>query len=219
MRATVPPPAAAVPVLWLWSSAVALALAGATSTSCRSPELHAASGCVVSLGGAASCAHPQDVAGRSRRYPVVPARPLGEGPALAGIAAYSRSARKHHDWPVTPEVAGSSPVAPAPEEPAQQAFLVSVRDSGGGRAGLGALLGAPSRRSRATVAPDREPQPARARPACLRRELQHPQATPRTRPKPPVPSPRLHPVDSNPPEGIQRCKRLGGLVNEYARGA
>ena len=29
------------------------------------------------------------------------------------IPAYSRSARKHHDRPITPEVAGSSPVAPA----------------------------------------------------------------------------------------------------------
>jgi hypothetical protein len=28
------------------------------------------------------------------------------------IPAYSRSARKRHDRPVTPEVAGSSPVAP-----------------------------------------------------------------------------------------------------------
>ena len=30
-----------------------------------------------------------------------------------GIPAYPRSARKRHDRPVTPEVAGSSPVAPA----------------------------------------------------------------------------------------------------------
>jgi hypothetical protein len=32
---------------------------------------------------------------------------------FAGIYAYSRPARKRHDRPVTPEVAGSSPVAPA----------------------------------------------------------------------------------------------------------
>ena len=34
---------------------------------------------------------------------------------LSEIPVYPRSARKRHDRPVTPEVAGSSPVAPVPE--------------------------------------------------------------------------------------------------------
>ncbi len=54
------------------------------------------------------------------RHPQAPAG-TGESPhrqgrkALlpAGIPADPRSARKRHDRPVTPEVAGSSPVAPA----------------------------------------------------------------------------------------------------------
>jgi len=37
--------------------------------------------------------------------------------------------------------------------------------------------------------------------------------------KPPAPSHRLHPVDSNPAGQIKRRQRLGGLINEYARAA
>ena len=46
--------------------------------------------------------------------PEAPARPP-ESPSGPGSKdpGYSRSARKRHDRPVTPEVAGSSPVAPA----------------------------------------------------------------------------------------------------------
>jgi hypothetical protein len=40
-----------------------------------------------------------------------------KGLLLRQIPAYSRSARKRQDRPVTPEVAGSSPVAPAPHTP------------------------------------------------------------------------------------------------------
>jgi hypothetical protein len=54
-----------------------------------------------------------------RKSPEVPAgtrvSPHGyppKDPPTAGIPAYSRSARNCHDRPVTPEVAGSSPVAP-----------------------------------------------------------------------------------------------------------
>jgi hypothetical protein len=56
---------------------------------------------------------PHDAPGSCRRYPPIPARQRTEIPATAGIAAYPRSGRKRHDRPVTPEVAGSSPVAPA----------------------------------------------------------------------------------------------------------
>ena len=56
----------------------------------------------------------------SRRLPVTPAHTrespqatAGKGLLTGGIPAYSRSARNHQDRPVTPEVAGSSPVAPA----------------------------------------------------------------------------------------------------------
>jgi len=41
-----------------------------------------------------------------------PHRQVRKAPLTAGIPADPRSARKHHDRPVTPEVAGSSPVAP-----------------------------------------------------------------------------------------------------------
>jgi hypothetical protein len=54
-----------------------------------------------------------------RRSPEAPANP-GQSPQrqgrktllTVGIPAYPRSARKRQDRPVTPEVAGSSPVAP-----------------------------------------------------------------------------------------------------------
>jgi hypothetical protein len=44
--------------------------------------------------------------------PPMPAITEPESPALPAIPAYPRSAHKPHDRPVTPEVAGSSPVAP-----------------------------------------------------------------------------------------------------------
>jgi putative transposase len=36
---------------------------------------------------------------------------------------------------------------------------------------------------------------------------------------PPIPRPRLHLVDSNPPDQLDRRDRLGGLIHEYARAA
>jgi hypothetical protein len=41
---------------------------------------------------------------------------------MAEIPARSRSARNHQDRPVTPEVAGSSPVTPVQEAAAQAGF-------------------------------------------------------------------------------------------------
>jgi hypothetical protein len=55
---------------------------------------------------------PQDAPGSSRLHPPIPARPPPESPAHGGSPRRSRSSRKRHDRPVTPEVAGSSPVAP-----------------------------------------------------------------------------------------------------------
>src|SRR5205823_5221171 len=55
---------------------------------------------------------PQEVAGTSRQYPLNLATRRSESPAVAGNPRLSRSARKRQDRPVTPEVAGSSPVAP-----------------------------------------------------------------------------------------------------------
>ena len=54
---------------------------------------------------------PQELAGTSRQYPLIPATRRSEALLLPEIPAYPRSARKRHDRPVTPEVAGSSPVA------------------------------------------------------------------------------------------------------------
>jgi hypothetical protein len=55
---------------------------------------------------------PREVAGNPRRHPRIPARPSSKDRLAAGIPAYPCSARKRQDRPVTPEVAGSSPVAP-----------------------------------------------------------------------------------------------------------
>ncbi len=44
----------------------------------------------------------------------------------AGIPGYPRSGRKRHDRPVTPEVAGSSPVAPV-KVPANRRILLSAQ--------------------------------------------------------------------------------------------
>jgi uncharacterized repeat protein (TIGR01451 family) len=57
-----------------------------------------------------------------------------EDPAYGGILAYSRSARQAHDRPVTPEVAGSSPVAPVSVY-AASTHLTLVRPPEGGKRG------------------------------------------------------------------------------------
>jgi hypothetical protein len=49
-----------------------------------------------------------------------------ESLAQAGNPAYPRSARKGHDRPVTPEVAGSSPVAPVANILQIGIFLLSI---------------------------------------------------------------------------------------------
>ena len=56
---------------------------------------------------------PQEVAGSSRRDPQIPATAPTERPAIAGESPpiHAQSGRAM-DRPVTPEVAGSSPVAP-----------------------------------------------------------------------------------------------------------
>jgi hypothetical protein len=69
---------------------------------------------------------PQEAAGSSRRYPRIPATARPKGPLTTGTPAYPRSARKRHDRPVTPEVAGSSPVAPV-KLPANRHVLLSPR--------------------------------------------------------------------------------------------
>jgi hypothetical protein len=49
---------------------------------------------------------------RAPRRPAIPASYGRNALLLQGIPAYPRSARKRQDRPVTPEVAGSSPIAP-----------------------------------------------------------------------------------------------------------
>jgi hypothetical protein len=56
---------------------------------------------------------PQEVAVTSRRCPPIPAHELRKAPLWVAIPADPRSLRNDQDRPVTPEVAGSSPVAPA----------------------------------------------------------------------------------------------------------
>jgi hypothetical protein len=53
---------------------------------------------------------PPEAPASARQFPQDPGQ---EALLTPGIPAYPRSARKGHDRPVTPEVAGSSPVAPA----------------------------------------------------------------------------------------------------------
>ena len=55
---------------------------------------------------------PHEVAASSRPPPAIPATTSRKALLAAEIPAYPRSGRKRHDRPVTPEVAGSSPVAP-----------------------------------------------------------------------------------------------------------
>ena len=58
-----------------------------------------------------------------------PHRQVRKALLTEAIPAYSRSARKHHDRPVTPEVAGSSPVAPAQAFACKRAGRVVLRDA------------------------------------------------------------------------------------------
>jgi hypothetical protein len=74
-----------------------------------------------------------------RRFPEAPAQPRESPQPLrpkallsAGIPAYPRSARKRHDRPVTPEVAGSSPVAPVSKSACKSAFTVACLDGATG---------------------------------------------------------------------------------------
>ena len=61
-------------------------------------------------------------------------------PARAGIPAYPRLERKRQDRPVTPEVAGSRPVAPA-KVPANWPYQVSVQSRGSGECGYWVAAG------------------------------------------------------------------------------
>src|SRR5918996_3160838 len=55
---------------------------------------------------------PHEAPGNPRPHPRIPATMRAQALLTRQIPAYPRSGRKHHDRPVTPEVAGSSPVAP-----------------------------------------------------------------------------------------------------------
>src|SRR5918999_1561909 len=55
---------------------------------------------------------PHEAPGNPRPHPRIPAMMRAQALLTRQIPAYPRSGRKHHDRPVTPEVAGSSPVAP-----------------------------------------------------------------------------------------------------------
>jgi len=55
---------------------------------------------------------PQEAAGSCRRHPPIPAGQEHKALLAPQIPAQSRLARNYQDRPVTPEVAGSSPVAP-----------------------------------------------------------------------------------------------------------
>jgi hypothetical protein len=55
---------------------------------------------------------PQEVGGNSRPHPRIPATPALKRPAHRGNPRLSPLSSQAHDRPVTPEVAGSSPVAP-----------------------------------------------------------------------------------------------------------
>jgi hypothetical protein len=69
---------------------------------------------VFSYGNGASHTYLAGVAGSSRRTRKSPQRQGRRAVLIPQIPAYPRSAWKRHDRPVRPEVAGSSPVAPAP---------------------------------------------------------------------------------------------------------
>jgi hypothetical protein len=63
-----------------------------------------------------------------------PRNVTAEAPAIAGIPAYPWSARNCHDRPVTPEVAGSSPVAPVSKSGCKPVLLVACFGAAGDRA-------------------------------------------------------------------------------------
>jgi hypothetical protein len=86
---------------------------------------------VCQLGNVPSRAHP--ARGR-RRSPPAPANPRN-GPSRKAllspvISTYPRSTRKHHDRPVSPEVAGSSPVAPVSQSACRQVLWLIRRGHG-----------------------------------------------------------------------------------------
>ena len=70
---------------------------------------------------------PREVAGSSCRFPVIPASHVAKVLRMPEIPAHSRSARNHQDRPVTPEVAGSSPVAPVENSLENHLFCCHVR--------------------------------------------------------------------------------------------
>jgi hypothetical protein len=94
------------PLSALAAGSLSRALAGETATSSRR---HPA------VCGSVNESIPRTSAGPSRRSPPAPANPrsarVGKLCSSPVIPAHPRSARKRHDRPVTPEVAGSSPVA------------------------------------------------------------------------------------------------------------
>jgi len=65
---------------------------------------------------------PRELAGSSRSPPRIPATARPKRPFRAGIPAYHSSAPKRQDRPVTPAVAGSSPVAPVSEPLVERFF-------------------------------------------------------------------------------------------------
>ena len=69
---------------------------------------------VFYLGNYAPARIPREVAGSSRTHPLLPETDAAKGLLTAEIPADPRPPRKYQDRPVTPEVAGSSPVAPVP---------------------------------------------------------------------------------------------------------
>jgi hypothetical protein len=68
---------------------------------------------------------PQESAGDSRPSRAIAATACSKDPHLGQSPAYPGSGRKYQDRPVTPEVAGSSPVAPA-DIPANRHFLLLI---------------------------------------------------------------------------------------------
>jgi hypothetical protein len=68
--------------------------------------------------------YPAGGAGSSRPYPEIPATSRPKRLLSPEIPAYPWSARNCHDRPVTPEVAGSSPVAPVSKSGCKPVLLV-----------------------------------------------------------------------------------------------
>jgi hypothetical protein len=72
---------------------------------------------------------PQEAPGDPRPHPRIPQRRGRKALLSPGIPAYPRAARKRHDRPVTPEVAGSSPVAPVSRNACKWALMVVWLDA------------------------------------------------------------------------------------------